>query len=273
MPRGNRNGISASSKGFGSTRFNPNLIIPWNTVRMGAEEFAMVKWLGDEVVNDELTDISEYHAWRGDVNGKPQFRYVYCSTKNAYTDENGKRRQIVSGDCELCQSTDPTTSRTMTRFNTWVWCYAVYHTQQNPRLNRFDDAVHWEHKKVGARHYYQEKIMKPQLLQMSGRLREAFEAYYDRLGSDFKGTVFDCQKRGTPPNITFHVAPSQIAHPEELDEDIWIIKEELPDIEKVASEQIKEWEFPVLGDSGSSDVEPEEFKDDKEAFSTAGGTF
>ena len=270
MPRGNREGMQVSSGG-GTNRFNPNLIIPWNTVRMGSEEFATLKWLGSEVVNDELTDISEYHAWRGDVNGKQQFRYVYCSTKNAYTDENGKRRQIVYGDCELCQSADPQTSRTMTRFNVWVWCYAVYHTQQNPRLNRYDDAEHWEHKKVGARHYYQEKIMKPQLLQMSGRLREAFQAYYEMQG-EIKDTVFDVQKRGTPPNITYHVSPTQIPIPSEFDEDIRTISDELPDIEKVASEQITEWEFPVLGSSSAEGAE-EEFEDDTAAFQAAGGTF
>ena len=113
--------------------------------------------------------------------------------------------------------------------------------------------------------------MKPQLLQMSGRLREAFQAYYEMQG-EIKDTVFDVQKRGTPPNITYHVSPTQIPVPSEFDEDIRTISDELPDIEKVASEQITEWEFPVLGSSSAEGAE-EEFEDDTAAFQAAGGTF
>ena len=273
MPRGNRQSTNFNVGGV-RTGFNPNTIIPWNTIRMGSEEFACIKWLGSEVDNDELTDISSYHAWNGMVNGKQQFRYVYCKTNNTYVDENGKTRQVLSGDCDLCKSADQNANRLSSRHSIWVFCFAVYHTGQNPRLNRYDDADHWEHRKVGSRHYYQEKIMKPQILQMSSRMREAFQAYYDRDNDAFQGTVFDLQKRGNAPNITYHVSPTQIPIPSDFDKDIAAIVTELPDVEKVATgELITEWEFPQLATGGESIVEDEEPFDDVDAFEAAGGNF
>ena len=112
MPRRDRGNSAVSSSGGGARgRYNPNIIIPWNCVRFASDEFAVVRMLSP-VTDSPLIDVAAYHSHRAIVDGKQQFRYVYCTTKNVYADDDGRERQIAPGDCDLSKSQDDDTRTT-----------------------------------------------------------------------------------------------------------------------------------------------------------------
>ena len=268
MPRLDRGNSAVSSSGGGARgRYNPNIIIPWNCVRFASDEFAVVRMLSP-VTDSPLIDVAAYHSHRAIVDGKQQFRYVYCTTKNVYADDDGRERQIAPGDCDLCKSQDDATRTTRPRYNMWTFCYGIYHTNQNPRFGKYDDAEEWEQRKVGSRHFYREAILKPQVLQAPQTVINIFTGYEERLGQEkFAATTFDLMKRGVPHSIQYTGYETQVSLPD-IEDDIQAIIGELPDIEKVSAELITEWEFPTLYPEGDSRTTK-----DEDAFAAAGGDF
>ena len=267
MPRLDRKGTSESGSGVRG-RYNPNTIITWNCVRMESESFAVLNMMLP-MENSPIIDVAQYHSHRSITDGKQQFRYVYCTTKNTYQDDDGRTKQISPGECDLCKSQDEATKTTRPRFNMWTFCFAIYHANQNPRVGRYDDAEEWEQRRVGNRHYYQEKVMKPQVLQAPQTVINIFRGYEERLGAEkFVSSNFDLAKRGIAPSVQYTGYESQVQLPSVTD-DIRGIVESLPDIEKVSAELITEWEFPqLMPDSG--DAESGKTQD---AFEAAGGEF
>ena len=267
MPRLDRENSSLSGAGLTKGRFNPNIIVPWNCVRFASEEFACIRMLGP-ISNSPLIDNAQYHSHRAMINGKQQFRYVYCTTKNTYQDENGRERQIAPGDCDLCKSQDEQTANTRARYNMWVFAYGIYHTNQNPSFGKYDDAEEWESRKVGNRHFYREAVLKPQILQAPQTVMNIFSQYEESLGEDrFAKSTFDLMKKGVPPSISYSGFETQVQLPD-MEDDILGLVESLPDIEKVSAEIITEWEFPKLSPSGQTDI-----VETKDAFEAAGGDF
>lgn len=266
MPRLDRGSTTVGTTGARG-RYNPNQIVPWNTVRFASDEFATIRMLSP-LKDSPLIDVAAYHSHRSIMDGKQTFRYVYCTTKNIYKDEEGRDRQIAPGDCDLCKSQDEATKTTRPRYNMWVFAYGIYHSNQNPRFGKYDDAEEWEQRQVGSRFYYREAVLKPQILQAPQTVMNIFSGYEDRLGPDkFAKATFDLMKRGVPPSIQYTGYETQIELPD-LDEDIMAIVPELPDIEKVSADLITEWEFPTLYPDNDS-----RSNRDADAFAEAGGDF
>jgi len=266
MPRLDRGNVSINSSSNARGKFNPNTIIPWNCIRFASDEFATIRMLSP-ITDSALIDVADYHSHMSTVNGKQQFRYVYCSSKNVYKDDEGRSHQIVPGECDLCKSQDDKTSTTRPRYNMWTFCYGIYHTNQNPRFGKYDDAEEWEQRKVGSRHYYRESVLKPQILQAPQTVMNILGGYEERLGIErFKEATFDLMKKGNPPSVQYTGYETAIELPD-VEDEIQSLISELPDIEKVSAELITEWEFPkLLPNTGNR-------ADDADAFAQAGGHF
>lgn len=266
MPRLDRGNVVTGSTGARG-RYDPNIIIPWNCVRFASDEFAVLRMLAP-MEESPLIDAAKYHSHRAMVNGAQQFRYVYCTTGNVYEDADGRKHQVAPGDCDLCKSQDDATKTTRFRFNMWVFCYGIYHNNQNPRFGKYDDAEEWEQRKVASRHYYREAVLKPQILQAPKTVMDIFKGYEERLGTEkFAKSTFDLMKRGIAPSVSYTGFETSVQLPD-VEDDIQAIIPELPDIEKISAELITSWEFPKLYPDGDSHTAK-----DADAFEEAGGTF
>jgi hypothetical protein len=242
MPIIKKNTVSRSSGGDSPWR-NPNSI-QRNTLRLRyPNEFAHFIFVSEL---DE-GDLSKQHRIPGvSANGKQFNEYRYCPKENV--NETG---QIVAGECEFHLAEDATLRRTSNRYSYWVFVYDIYHTQQNPYLGEYEDAVEWELVPVGKSKMYKETVMKPQFLTFSYMLYEPLVAKIARLGTVLEND-WEYNRVVMEGQTSYTVEKSDLSPVDVNPKEYKAMIKQLPDLELVVAGIVDEVEFVPLGVPNSS---------------------
>lgn len=231
---------------------NPNLILR-NTIRVKSSEFALFKFVNDLLEGDK----SKFHPIKklNEINGKQFTDYVYCSVGNIVGVDDNKQ-QIVPGKCEYCLSADPEFTRTSPRYGYWVFCYYIFHATQNPNLGRYDDAQEYESYTLGQRKMFRETIMKPQLLVISHPTFEQLDAKSARFGT-ILNTLYEYSSISANGKINYQVERSDLEVPD-IDDEIAASTRNLPELDQVRADLIKEFEFQTVNLPGDDTLSKDE---------------
>ena len=225
----------------GNSFFNPNSIAR-NTMRVTSGDTALIQYLSPIMLGDK----SYYHGILGrSASGKQCSERHYCSTRSV--DESGEG--LLSTKCVYCVSDDEDERKTSPRYKYWVFVYAIYHAQQNPRfLDNKEGAPEYVMIKIGRKNLFVEHVMKPQLLEMSHTAWSSLDEQDGRMG-DIAGLRFEWANRVVDGRNSYILSPDtkQLASAKDIStEEAKNMVKNLPHIGEVAAGIVEEFEFNTL---------------------------
>ena len=244
----------------GNDWMNPNSIVR-NTMRLRQKEFAVFTFIQDLYEGD----MSYFHGIPGQSDsGRKFFRQEYCSRNEI--SENVLRNE----NCRYCASALQDERKRRYRYSYWVYVYNIYHTEQNPRLEQYSDAVYWEPVSFGNNQVFCERIMKPQYVSFSGQ-------EWQSLKNDVEMEMFDAMVGGmfrrtnTLDNTgrnTYKIMESKVRGVTAIPiDDIYSMVELLPPIDEVVAGEVVEFDFGQF----SSNEQPISGNDENAYDAVVGG--
>jgi len=215
----------------GNNWANANSILR-NSVRPRDGEFVVMSFIGDLEDGDQ----SLFHAVPSQSSsGKTFNEYVYCPVRNNIGDSSPNL------NCQYCSSTDNNIRTCRFRFHYWAFVYDHYHSQQNQYADRDGEEL-WEERKIGARVYYVQNVMKPQVFVVSRTGWGEVENKAQRLGQ-LAGYVFEYGAVYNNNRVSYSLNRAEV----DVDDRRDVIRDlegSLPSLEDIASGEIVEWDFP-----------------------------
>jgi hypothetical protein len=190
-----------------------------NFVSLGDREVAELRFLTDseDLIKAKIHTITEMTP-----KGK-RFRKKYCTMQDL-------------GSCTYCSQGDGLKSL----IYLWSWVFMIYHTQQNPKLAQYQDAVKWTPVKLGdGKTYYKETINGPMVFRISVGQKGAYQNMIIGFARDY-GTLTDRNYRfsrtGKELDTTYNITPlKESPMPEEAVEAM----KALPDLGDVITGKVK----------------------------------
>jgi hypothetical protein len=161
-----------------------------NFVTLGDKEVAELRFLTDSdgVIKAKIHTVTEMTP-KG-----TRFRKKYCTMQDL-------------GSCVYCSNGDSIKSF----IYLWAWVYNIFHTQQNPKLEQYQDATKWTPVKLGdGKTYYRDTINGPMVFRISVGQKGVYQNTITGFARDY-GSLIDRTYRfsrtGKELDTTYNITP------------------------------------------------------------------
>jgi hypothetical protein len=214
-----------------------------NYLAIGDKEVAELRFLtdADGVIKAKIHTITEMTP-----KGK-QFRKKYCTMQDI-------------GSCTYCSAGEDIKSF----IYLWAWVVAVYHTQQNPKLEKYADATKWAPVKLGdGKTYYKDTINGPMVFRSSVGNKGMYQNMLTGFARDYSSLIdrnYKYSRTGKELDTTYSLTPMKEAA---LSEEMIACMKSLPDLGDVISGKVTKFgqedePMSAAGEAFASEATPEE---------------